>query len=221
MYGVDAMKKANSMPKSISILIAVPLLFLGCTSDQDSRGSAGGSQDAAPVSDAPAEADVDPTIAEICPGACETVRECEPTTDIAACEAQCAVELQGGGYLIPYVARQVFTAIRDTTTRQCAYVFGQAAFDEVMAQPFANDVDVLDSCRNRRADCFQVDPFVATEICVIDYFRYNTPIREKIAPCFSPELKCGDIDGCAHAKAPEDPLWIAGAPYPPGWPTGN
>ena len=223
MYGVHAMKHVKSMPKAISIVSAVSLLFLGCTSNQGNEGggSSGGNQDAAPPSDAAAEVDGDPTIAEICPGACETVRQCEPTTDIAACEAQCALELLGSGYLIPYVARQVFTAIRDTTTPPCPYVFGQSAFDDVIAGPFENDLDVLDTCRNWRAECFQVDPVVATNFCVMDYYRYNTPLRNQLAPCYSPEAKCGDIGICTHAKAPKDPLWIAGVPYPAAWPTGN
>jgi hypothetical protein len=194
----------------IGVLTPVVISGWGCSNTGDTSESP-------PPADGGIEAQVNPDIQAVCPGACETVRACEPTVDIAACETQCAKELSGDGYLIPYVALPVFKEIRDTSDYPCPMVYNTHAFQKVAGE-IPTDLALMDRCRNEMVRFSSEEPVAYTELCFYGFYRYNTWLRDEILPCFSPSVEGKDLKGCMLDKGPTDNLWIAGAPYPPAWP---
>jgi hypothetical protein len=186
-------------------LLAASLLGASCQSEGSSTESA-----------APA---TDPLVQELCPAACLTVQSCAPSTlELPACEAQCAMELGGTGYLIPEIARKYFQVLHDQQADPECYYTAMFMWEMNPADPGAYDAPVDDlvtfnECVSMGQACIG-GPLGYTEHgCFFSYYRYNVAYREAIRQCWD---LCPSLPSdCVCAKQPSaGKPWVT-LPAPP------
>lgn len=182
-------------------LVLLVASLLACSQDDDTASL--------PRTEPPVAAPGNPD--EICPGACRTVARCElATVDIKGCEKQCKTELEGQGHLIPYVAKSFFELLRDYDQKS-EYVCHAVYFDDVFELiHVTQDRDLFARCTNEMPRFAGGIPTDYDELCFFAFYRFNTPLRNKILPCFSPEVEGRLLRDCMETKMPTEALWIGG-----------
>jgi hypothetical protein len=193
----------------VSVLSLLGTLSTGCS-------EAPSSSPPSETKDAAVDVPVDPNVAKVCPGACETVRTCVAETDVNACEAQCAKELAGNGYLIPYVALPMFVALRDTKPDYACFNMSGGHIWEELQWSVTEDKDQFEECRAAMIRFYGGDDNEGfSHYCYEVFYILNQPIRDTMRPCFDSSVPMDEIRKCIESHYPTKPSttpWIAGVP---------
>lgn len=152
----------------------------------------------------------DPT----CVAACDVVRTCDTTLDVAACRTQCAKELGGQGYLIPEIANDVYqqliTAGDDPKCYYSKSDYGwllwekDSAFLDALAEQ-----DLMAQCVTASARCDGGNPNDRPG-CLMSFYRYNSDRRAQIETCFDLPCSMTEPRSCFVSKQVGGHPWIAG-----------
>lgn len=158
---------------------------------------------------------------ELCTKACAVLPTCDESADLAACEAQCAKELAGAGYLDPGIAKEYFQLfVTKGTDPSCEYSKGDMAWwywtkdgDRIDTLP---EQAVMTECRDVWSGCIgptgTQDGFRSK--CFREYYRYGKTLRGQVKACFS--LKCSMTEpfDCVSNAQPKGAPWLAGIEKP-------
>jgi hypothetical protein len=158
--------------------------------------------------------------AEVCPGACATAKTCMlDRLELAACEAQCALELAGSGYLVQEIAVQYFQSLLDAgQDTDCEWTrFGKwmldptnlPAYELTLAEPA-----VLSECVDVTYPCWGPPIEYHEEGCFMNLYRHNEARRNEVRTCFA--VSCMELSECMCLKQPPGHPWIAVGADPPG-----
>lgn len=197
---------ADSTRRRLAALLGLAALACG---SEGGNGGAGGAAGAPPV---------------LCVDACAVTLTCDAEADTAACEAQCAKEIAGGGYLDAHVAREYFQQLADLPDdSSCLYSKGRYAWYYWTKDPQRIDAlpdqPVMDECRQPYLACYgptaTIDGF--RERCFMEHYRYAEHQRERTRQCLT--LPCTGIDpwDCMGASQPTEAgpePWLAGVEQP-------
>ena len=200
----------SAIASSVALLSLLGNVSAGCS---ETSSSPPPSQ----TNDAATDVAIDPNVERVCPGACETVRTCVAETDVNACEAQCAKELTGTGYLIPYLALPFFESLRDTKPQYaCVHLDGNDTWEK-MHWEVTKDKDQFEECRAAMIRYYGGDDNEGfSHYCYEGFYILNQPIRDTIRPCFATSVPANEIRTCVESHDPRQrgapPPWIAGVP---------
>jgi hypothetical protein len=156
--------------------------------------------------------------AELCPASCAVVRTCSASLDVGACEAQCALELGGGGYLSAEIALKYFRILHDQAEDpDCHYtkmvMWEMDVLDQASYVPPVEDWSVLQACVTRASACSGVTSGPAEEACFFSFYRFNDGTRDAVRQCFLGS--CSGYGDCVCAAQPSSGSpWVA-IPAPP------
>ena len=162
---------------------------------------------------------VDPLVAELCPAACATVKSCAgDAIDAGACEAQCAVELSGQGYLVREIAIDYFQSLRDAQTDPDCQATHWAAWRLDPARPdlyhlHVDDPAALDECVQAVDRCFDDVVQSFQETCFLIFYRYNLAHRDEVRACFA--VPCAQWSDCTCTATIAGEPWVTLPPPPP------
>lgn len=187
----------------------------GASGQSSAGGSSAGSSGAAGLGG------YDPS--GVCPQACARLKTCNAEVDVEACSAQCQKEILGEGYLIPEMANDYFTLVRDISEENvCGFLVNETHWLDKW-KPFAKpenkfetlkEQDVFQPCVEAMTKCDGETPVPTHEsFCLFSFYKYNVSRREEIKPCFA--SKCLDLNYCIsqHQTGLWQP-WLAGVPKP-------
>lgn len=161
----------------------------------------------------------DPT--SLCPQACAALLACNDAFDAPACEAQCTKELTGTGFLIPEMANDYFSFIRDapSSTYQCSFLNTDFLWTKTWSAGIATlakydslkEQELIAQCTAVQVKCDgETQQIVHKSHCVLYYYIYNTPTRDEIKNCLAG--KCIDLQYCIGNNQLSTRPWLAGGP---------
>lgn len=194
-------------------------------------GAACKSADTTPATTGPGtDSGIDPDAAglapELCPAACATVKTCDSSLEQGACEAQCAKELAGTGYLIQEVAVEYFQLLHDNPSDpQCYYTnFGPWRVNVLHPEAFTihvNELAVLNECVDVEVPCVNLPRQTLESGCFLGFYRFTEQQRSKVRACFTHTVSaatCSAMSDCfCNTTIPGSP-WVTLPPVPPDIP---
>lgn len=150
--------------------------------------------------------------AALCASACTVAKTCAPALEETACQAQCAKEIAGRGYLHVDFAKEFMTKLADAKTDPAC---GISRSMNVWSSPPSLDAPGVKECVAFESKC---DAGNAPLECTRFYYMWNETIRSKVAECFSTTAPagypiCAWVDDCVYGKMNETAYAAGGAPW--------
>lgn len=150
--------------------------------------------------------------AALCASACTVAKTCAPALEETACQAQCAKEIAGRGYLHVDFAKEFMTKLADAKKDEgCAI----ARYFEGWSSPPSLDAPGVKECIAFVNKC---DAGTAPLICMQDYYVWSAAIRSRVAECFPTTVPagypvCAWVYDCIDKKKDETAYAAGGAPW--------
>lgn len=158
------------------------------------------------------DAGVSAETAALCASACTVAKTCAPALEETACQAQCAKEVAGKGYLHVDFAKEFMTKLAAAKKDEACAISRSM---NLWSSPPSLDAPGVKECIAFASKC---DPGSAPLDCTRFYYVWSETIRSKVAECFSITVPagtppCSTTDHCFTTKLGETAWSAGGAPW--------